>query len=54
MNFTNISEAWREFTRRRESRVAQRRTMLAISELPPHLLKDIGWPGEWETRRGRR
>lgn len=51
---TTLADAWRQFTRRREQEVTHRRTMMAVSELPPHLLKDIGWPGAYEAKRGRR
>jgi uncharacterized protein YjiS (DUF1127 family) len=36
-----IVQAWHDYARRSR----ERRTIAAISELPPHLLKDIGWPG---------
>jgi len=54
MNFSTIADAWREFARRREERNIQRRTLNAVAELPPHLLKDIGWPGAYERPRNHR
>jgi uncharacterized protein YjiS (DUF1127 family) len=41
-----IVQAWHEYTRR----ARQRRTIAAISDLPPHLLKDIGWPGAHDRK----
>jgi len=38
--------AWHELSRRSR----ERRTIAAISELPPHLLKDIGWPGAHDRK----
>lgn len=32
----------------------EKQTMLAISELPPHLLKDIGWPGGHDRKHETR
>ena len=49
---STILDTWREYARRRSDRITHRATMLAVSELPPHLLKDIGWPADYE--RGRR
>ncbi len=37
-------DAWRGFSRRRADAVSRRRTLRAVSELPQHMLKDIGWP----------
>lgn len=51
---TTLADAWRQFARRRDEDYSHRRTMMAVSELPPHLLKDIGWPASYESRRGRR
>lgn len=43
----NLS-AW---LRNRHVRNVDRKTNIAVSELPPHVLKDIGWPGAWERQR---
>jgi uncharacterized protein YjiS (DUF1127 family) len=38
----------REISRRHAAARSQRRTLRAVEELPPHVLKDIGWPGAQE------
>ena len=48
---TQIFDAWREFARRRRENWEYRRTINAVSDLPPHVLKDIGWPTAYD--RGR-
>jgi uncharacterized protein YjiS (DUF1127 family) len=47
---TMFLDAWRAFERRRR----ERQTLSAISELPPYMLKDIGWPGAGDRRQGSR
>jgi uncharacterized protein YjiS (DUF1127 family) len=47
---TIILEAWRAMERRRR----ERQTLSAISELPPYMLKDIGWPGAGDQRQRNR
>lgn len=37
--------------RHSRERYAHRQTLSAVSELPPHMLKDIGWPDSYERRR---
>ena len=49
---TNLFESWREYSRKRQERASHYKTLTAVSDLPPHLLKDIGWPSAYE--RGRR
>lgn len=50
---------WKLYTTyldRARQRRADRRTLAAVSDLPSHLLKDIGWPGGYDNgseRRGR-
>lgn len=41
----------RTWLRNRQFRNIDHKTNIAISELPPHVLKDIGWPGAWERQR---
>lgn len=48
---------WRLYTsylNRARQRRADRRTLAAVSDLPQHLLKDIGWPGGYDSGRERR
>ncbi len=40
----SILDAWRSYSRRRADAVSRRRTLRAVSDLPHHVLKDIGWP----------
>lgn len=47
---TMILDAWRAMERRRR----ERQTLSAISDLPPYLLKDIGWPGAGDRRQKNR
>jgi len=53
MNPMQLFDSWREFSRRRSEDKARMRTVSAISDLPPYLLKDIGWPSAYERRRAR-
>ncbi|HSO47500.1 MAG TPA: DUF1127 domain-containing protein [Rhizobiaceae bacterium] len=41
-----IINALRAYARHRR----ERQTLTAISDLPPHLLKDIGWPGAHDRK----
>ena len=41
---TQIFDALRAYVTRQNAFRSQRHTMRAIAELPPHVLKDIGWP----------
>lgn len=45
--FTNFA---RSALRHSRERYAHRQTLQAVSELPPHVLKDIGWPDSYERR----
>jgi uncharacterized protein YjiS (DUF1127 family) len=47
---TTIIDAWRAYARRRR----ERQTVAAITDLPPYLLKDIGWPGAGDQRQKNR
>ena len=40
----------RYMSHRHDNRV-HRETIQAISELPPHLLRDIGWPNAYDRQR---
>ena len=47
---------WRLYTSfldRARRRSAERRTAAAVSDLPPYLLKDIGWPSGYHRDRNR-
>ena len=52
MSFTSavFDGLTRYVTHRRQNRV-HRETIQAISNLPPHLLKDIGWPNSYDRQR---
>ncbi len=44
-------DAWRTYSASRKEHRVHRQTVDAINELPPHILKDIGWPGAYERQR---
>ncbi|MGI9402159.1 MAG: hypothetical protein ACR2O0_12955 [Rhizobiaceae bacterium] len=56
---TDSNGIWRiynNFVDQARRRRAERRIAAAVSELPQHLLKDIGWPAGYHNtmeRRGR-
>lgn len=41
---SSIFAALAAFSRRRSEMNARQRTLRAVSDLPAHVLKDIGWP----------
>lgn len=43
--------AWRRYSSRRQEQRIHRDTIEAVGTLPPHILKDIGWPGAYERQR---
>ena len=49
--FDEVTHLWRSYARRQRERRRDYQTRLAVSELPPELRRDIGWPGAWERQR---
>lgn len=49
--FDELSHLLRDYARRRRQRRRDYETRLAVSELPPELQRDIGWPGAYERMR---
>ncbi|GIL00951.1 MAG: hypothetical protein BroJett030_08500 [Alphaproteobacteria bacterium] len=47
----SLFDAWRTYSRQRQERRIHRQTINAVSDLPTHILKDIGWPGAYERQR---
>ncbi len=55
MNITQeILARWRSYRNDRRERAQYYRTAKAIRDLPPHIMKDIGWPGAYEPGVSRR
>jgi len=48
---TAFFDGWTRYVARRRDDRAHRETIEAISNLPPHLLKDIGWPNAYDRQR---
>ena len=48
---TNFFDAWRTYSALRKKQRRHRETIEAVSDLPPHILRDIGWPGRYERQR---
>jgi len=46
-----LFDAWRNYSERRREEQVYRNTVNAVSDLPPHILKDIGWPGGYDRQR---
>ena len=52
MTFTDtLFDTWRHYSTRRRERREHRDTINAVSDLPTHILKDIGWPGAYDRQR---
>ena len=51
---TAFFDGMTRYATRRRDNTAHRETIKAISELPPHLLKDIGWPNAYDRQRTHR
>lgn len=54
LSAATLLDALRSYSERRREEQTYRDTMNAVSDLPPHILKDIGWPGGYERQRVRR
>lgn len=48
---TGFFDAWAGYLSRRRDNREHRQTIDAVSDLPPHILRDIGWPGAYERQR---
>ena len=52
MLFTDaFFDGWTRYLSHRRDDRLHRKTMEEISDLPPHLLKDIGWPNSYDRQR---
>jgi hypothetical protein len=53
MPSTGFWDSYFNYIHRMRERRIQRQTAQAIAELPPHILRDIGWPAAYEQRNQR-